>query len=76
MVYLTPEVNGGFSVEAATLPGVASQGNNEKEALANIAEALEGALAAYSVPGMKIPWLTMPRERPTTAKEKWVIVHA
>jgi len=76
MVYLTPEAEGGFSVEAATLPGVASQGNNEKEALANIAEALEGAFAAYRDLGTKIPWLTMPRERPSTAKEKWVIVHA
>src|SRR5688572_15917558 len=35
-VYLLEELDGGFSVIAADLPGVASQGDTEAEALANI----------------------------------------
>ena len=73
-VYLLPEEDGGYSVEAATLPGVASQGDTEQEALDNITEALTGALAIYLERG-KIPWLESSRDPQPDALTRWVIVH-
>ena len=40
----------------ATLPGVVSQGETEREAVANITEALQGVLEQYLAEGMAIPW--------------------
>jgi predicted RNase H-like HicB family nuclease len=74
-VFLLPEDDGGFSVCAATLPGVASQGKTEEEALANITKAFEGVFAAYAERGEPIPWLPEPRERERGAKVRWVVVH-
>ena len=54
-VGLIREVDGTFSVYAINLPGIASQGENEQEALANITEALSGALLEYKKDG-PIPW--------------------
>lgn len=54
-VALIAESDGGFSVYAINLPGVVSQGETEQEALANIVDALSGALAEYKVFG-EIPW--------------------
>ena len=76
MVYLTPEDEGGFSVVAAQLPGVASQGSTEQEALANIVEAFEGAIAVYKEMGQGIPWTKTPLEPERGAVLRWVIVHA
>ncbi len=55
-VALLSEDDGGFSIYAINLPGVASQGDSEKEALANIVNALSGALAEYKSCGEDIPW--------------------
>jgi antitoxin HicB len=74
-VILSPEAEGGFSVWAATLPGVASQGETEEEALANIKDALAGALASYEAHGEKIPW----QEEETAkgpARTVWIVAHA
>jgi predicted RNase H-like HicB family nuclease len=76
MVYLTPEDEGAFSVVAAHLPGVASQGNSEEEALANIIEAFEGAFSVYKEQGVRIPWTKTPLEPERGAVPRWVIVHA
>ena len=76
MVYITPEEEGGFSAVAANLPGAASQGDTEEEALANITEALHGVLESYQEMGEKIPWLTTPRQKAQeTTKSHWVVVH-
>jgi len=40
-VILEKEKDGGFSVYAPTLPGCASQGETEKEAMENIKEAID-----------------------------------
>ena len=69
------EVEGGFSVYAATLPGVVSQGETEKEALENIVEAFEGVLASYQECGETIPWLATPRELEHGGLARWVDVH-
>ena len=74
-VILVPEENGEYSVYAATLPGVASQGKTEEEALTNIVEAFEGVLATYREQGEKVPWTEVPREQERGAKIRWVIVH-
>jgi predicted RNase H-like HicB family nuclease len=75
MVYLTPEEKGGFSVVAARLPGVASRGNTEQEALANIVEAFKGAIARYKEQGVDIPWMQTPVESGRGAVTRCVIVH-
>lgn len=75
MVHLVPEEDGRLSAIAATLPGVASQGATEEEALANVTEALAAALATYAELRMPIPWTASPPEREAAAQTKWVIVH-
>jgi predicted RNase H-like HicB family nuclease len=74
-VYLISEERGDFSVIAANLPGVASQGDTEEEALENIKEALAAAISVYMESGTAIPWLATPREPDPRAKTRWVIVH-
>lgn len=55
-VALTTEADGRVSAVAAGLPGVASQGRGEAEALANVREALAGAILAYRDAGVPVPW--------------------
>jgi predicted RNase H-like HicB family nuclease len=74
-VYLYQESEGGFSVVSANLPGVASQGDTEGEAIENITEALEGAFAVYKESGEEIPWLPCPREPDPGAVMHWVDAH-
>jgi predicted RNase H-like HicB family nuclease len=73
-VYLVPEPEGGFSAAVATLPGCYSQGNTEDEALANIAEALEGVLDTYKARGLPIPW-RKPARRPAGSLPFTVGIH-
>jgi predicted RNase H-like HicB family nuclease len=74
LVYLTPEAEGGFSAVAAQLPGVASKGGTEPEALSNIVETLKGALAVYNNQGVAIPWNRTPPEPERGALSRWVLV--
>jgi predicted RNase H-like HicB family nuclease len=46
-IILREEPEGGYSAQCVELPGVISEGENRKEALANIKEALEGYLEAF-----------------------------
>lgn len=46
-VMLREEPEGGYSVQCIELPGAISQGENRKEALANIKDAIEGYLEAF-----------------------------
>ncbi len=55
-VYLTPDPEGGYSASVPTLPGCHSHGDTEEEALASIAEALEGCLETYKAEGLPVPW--------------------
>lgn len=52
-VILEPEPSGGFSVFVPSLPGCASQGESEEEAVANIREAIE--LYLWSLRDDKLP---------------------
>ncbi len=75
-VLLYPEAGGGFSAIAARLPGVVSEGETEKEALDNIAEAFQGAVAHYLDDRGAIPWTDVAVERTEGCKERWIIVDA
>ncbi len=55
-VWLEREDAGGFSVHVPSLPGAASQGETEEEALANITEALGGVLESYRDDHQPVPW--------------------
>ncbi len=46
-VILREEPEGGYSAQCLELPGAISEGENRKEALANIKEAIEGYLEAF-----------------------------
>lgn len=54
-VILEREPEGGFSVYVPSLPGCASQGETEQEALANVREAIEGYLLSLRDDGLPIP---------------------
>ncbi len=71
-VYLYPEDDGRFSAIAASLPGVASQGRTEADALANVTEALEGAIADYKESGQSIPWADPVAPPEENAITRWV----
>jgi predicted RNase H-like HicB family nuclease len=78
-VVLVPEGDGGFAAFAATLPGAASQGDTEAEALANIREALEGVLESYRDLGKRPPWrdeAECPERSEPGALTRWVEIHA
>jgi predicted RNase H-like HicB family nuclease len=46
-VILREEPEGGYSAQCLELPGAVSQGDNRKQSLANIREAIEGYLEAF-----------------------------
>ena len=46
-VILREEPEGGYSAQCLELPGAISEGDNRKEALANIKKAIEGYLEAF-----------------------------
>ena len=54
-VILEHEAEGGFSVYVPGLPGCASQGETEQEALTNIREAIEVYLLSLRDDGLPIP---------------------
>jgi len=49
-VILREEPEGGYSAQCVELPGAISQGENRKQALANVKEAIEGHLEAFPDP--------------------------
>ena len=54
-VVMEREDDGGFSVYVPDLPGCASQGESQDEALANIREAIELYLDGLKADGMAVP---------------------
>jgi predicted RNase H-like HicB family nuclease len=46
-VILKEDSEGGYSAQCVELPGAISQGENRKQALVNIKEAIEGYLEAF-----------------------------
>jgi predicted RNase H-like HicB family nuclease len=72
-VTLIPEDEGGFSAISANLPGVASQGETEAEAIENFKDAMAASLASYKAHGEAIPWKEV--EESTEGRTLWVLVH-
>jgi predicted RNase H-like HicB family nuclease len=66
-VVVEREDEGGFSVYVPDLPGCASQGETQDEALANIREAIELYLDGLKADGLAVP---EPRARITTVQVK------
>lgn len=66
--------DGGFCAHALRLPGVASQGDTEEDAIRNIAEAFAGAARAYLDSDEPIPWCDTSIDRPKGSMERWIIV--
>ncbi len=75
-IYIVPEEVGGFSVWMPRLPGVASQGDTEAEAIANCSEAFQGAIETYREHCDQIPWRDEKdvESCPAAAKKKHVLV--
>jgi predicted RNase H-like HicB family nuclease len=73
---LCPEAEGGYSVHALNLPGVVSQGETFREALANIAEAFRAAVSYYLETHGTIPWSPVDVERSQDSQERWILVNA
>ena len=57
-VRLCKESEGEYSAYVPHLPGVASQGRDETEALNNITEALSAAIRSYRGHDKAIPWVS------------------
>lgn len=54
-VTLIPDEDGGFIARARDVEGAIAQGDDEREALTEMSEALGAALAGYSLEGRDIP---------------------
>jgi predicted RNase H-like HicB family nuclease len=73
-VDLTPEPGGGYSAVVPRLPGVAGRGRDVAGALANVREALAGALGVYQGAGEAVPWADAPGHAPPGVLVRWVVV--
>ena len=65
-VSLEPQEGGGFTVLVPALPEVVTEGENEKQALANAQEAIRAILAYRRDNGIAIPADTPPEVRRVT----------
>src|SRR6266567_4503503 len=65
-VILEPQENGGFTVLVPALPEVVTEGDTEKEALANVEEAIRAIVAYRRDNGIAIPADAQPEIRRVT----------
>lgn len=54
------------------IPGVVSQGDNESEALDNVAEALKAVIESYKEAGKSIPWVE-PSPLSNGEEGRWIL---
>jgi predicted RNase H-like HicB family nuclease len=73
-VVLGPTEEEVLPVYVPALPGAASQGSNEQQALANIQEALAGLVASYRDAGQEVPWQEDTGECGIGETSKWIVV--
>jgi predicted RNase H-like HicB family nuclease len=75
-VLLIPEDDGEFSAIGLDLPGVASQGSNPQEAIANFKDAFSATAAEYISSGTAIPWAedVDVSDAPKGSKTLWILV--
>ena len=75
-VCLIPEEDGQFSAIVLNLPGAASCGATESEALANVEESILGLIEVYKEHGDSIPWKDYRSEEiPNGVKTHWILVN-
>jgi predicted RNase H-like HicB family nuclease len=64
-----------YSAIVLNLPGIGSCGDTAEEAMANVREAIQGALEAYKAADREIPWKdSLGAEIPAGASQAWIIV--
>ncbi|HUG91146.1 MAG TPA: type II toxin-antitoxin system HicB family antitoxin [Planctomycetaceae bacterium] len=73
-VCLFRDDDGGYTVQAARLPGAISEGETAEEALDNIRDALASLLRSYIEAGEPIPWTPVEFDRAPDL-ERWVPVN-
>lgn len=69
------EDEGGYSVVALNISGVASMGDTIQEAIENIKEAALAAIESYELDGLEIPWTASRENEIGSATLKWVILN-
>ena len=75
-VCLIPEEGGAFSAIVLNLPGAASCGETESEALGNVEESIRGLIEVYKEHGDPIPWKDYRSEEiPNGARTQWILVN-
>ena len=62
-VLLTPAEEGGFVVTCRDLPQLVTQGEDERDALAQAADAMDEVFATYMIEGLDFPSPGKPRRR-------------
>jgi antitoxin HicB len=65
-IVLEPQEGGGFTVLVPALPEVVTEGDSEREALANAEEAIRAVLAYRQDHGIAIPSDALPEVRKVT----------
>ena len=75
-VCIVPDDGGGFAAFVLNLPGTASCGDTESEALANVKESICGLIAVYKEHGDPIPWKDYRSEDIShVGKTQWILVN-
>lgn len=75
-VCIVPEDDGQFLAIALNLPGAASGGKTESDALANVEESIRGLIEVYKENGDPIPWKDYCCEEiPGGTKTQWILVN-
>jgi predicted RNase H-like HicB family nuclease len=70
------EEDGSYTAIVLNLPGAASEGATEDEAMANVRESICGLVESYTATGDPIPWKDpVPCDVPPDAKTKWILVY-
>lgn len=76
-ICLIPEDDGTWSAIVLNLPGAASCGKSEEEALENVREAIVGVIKSYLADDETIPWCdSVSDDIPQNAKQTWILVNA
>jgi hypothetical protein len=76
LVYLARQEEGGTVVaRVANLAGIESEGQTEREALAQIVPAFKAAITRHLAAGQPIPWITNPAAPAQGEAQRLIAVH-
>ena len=75
-ICLASEEDGSISAFVLNLPGAASCGQTEEEALRNVEESVRGLIEVYNENGNPVPWTDSRSEDiPEGAETRWILVN-